>query len=460
MATSTAQLDNCDMGWIDKEISDSVIYNNRFVPAIPGWVAVRGREEPESVIDVFVSPRAHCVLLLSTVLGSVEVYSLRPNDSCMIPHTGVTHRLTFENFRYRWGSPELFYAKALLWEDVHRSGKMESKLPARILDVGEEVSYDVSPSRGSQQVRLVESKKESRGAYMTLSHRWSSVDPITTTRSNIERHRQAIQWKDLSPTFKEAIIVCRDIGVRYLWIDSLCIVQDDEVDWARQSKLMGDIYHKSICTIACHAAEKNDKGFLDRTFDKGSVIVQGKHETAFGVSLPSEFSRAVVYDSVLNWRGWVLQERLLSTRIIHFMKSQMYFESQGDNVIALDTMKSNYLDTTPGILSPHLLSDIAWSGLFNKQVQQWHRIVEWYSYCSLTLEKDKLPALAGIATMIQRQSHDDYFAGLWGHTFYEDLLWVVADGFRSRRPMSPRAPSWSWASLDGPVTYLSHRSKD
>lgn len=120
-------------------------------------------------------------------------------------------------------------------------------------------------------------------------------------------------------------------------------------------------------------------------------------------------------------------------------------------------MESNTLDTTSGLLSIDLLSNEA---LFNKRHGQWHRIVEWYSYCSLTLEKDKLPALAGIATMIQRQSHDDYFAGLWGHTFYEDLLWVVADGFRSRRPMSPRAPSWSWASLDGAVTYLSHRPKD
>jgi hypothetical protein len=220
---------------------------------------------------------------------------------------------------------------------------------------------------------------------------------------------------------------------------------------------MGDIYHNSICTIACHAAEKKDKGFLNRTFDKGSVIVPGNNETAFRVILPSEFSRAVVYDSVLNWRGWVLQERLMSTRIIHFMKSQMYFESQGNNVIALDTMESNYLDTTPGLLPTRQMNNAA---LFNKQQGQWHRIIEWYSYCSLTLEKDKLPALAGIATMIQRKTYDDYFAGLWGRSFYEDLLWVVADSLRSKRPMSPRAPSWSWASLDGAIIYLSHKSKD
>lgn len=96
----------------------------------------------------------------------------------------------------------------------------------------------------------------------------------------------------------------------------------------------------------------------------------------------------MVYDSVLNSRGWVLQGRLLSTRIIHFTKSQTDLKLQGNNVIALDTTKPNYLDTTPGLLYTHLLNNAA---LFDRQQGQWHRIVEWYSYCSLTMEKDKLP---------------------------------------------------------------------
>ncbi|KAK2130667.1 heterokaryon incompatibility protein-domain-containing protein [Fusarium oxysporum II5] len=320
-------------------------------------------------------------------------------------------------------------------------------MPSRVIDLGEgDNTWHASTPK---PIRLLEPSRGTVGIYMTLSHRWSSTDHITTTSNNIGDHRKVIPWQRLSRTFREAIVICREMGVRYLWIDSLCIVQDDEADWQRESRLMGDVYGNSVCTIACHIRDNENKGFLHRAFRKNMVILRGENERVFGLSLPSQFSRAIVYDSAINWRGWVHQERLLSKRILHFLPSQIYFETELNHVMSLETKKYEFLEGTPG-----LGSKIITRSCHLWDIGEWRQIVEWYSCCALTKPKDKLPALAGIASIIQRRFSDDYLAGLWGFTFIEDLCWVAADGTETKKPPSPRAPSWSWASLDGAVIYI------
>ncbi|EWG54339.1 hypothetical protein FVEG_17301 [Fusarium verticillioides 7600] len=444
LATSAAVMDQYDADRLDREISSSVIFNNRFVSGIPGWVALRGRKDTVTFIDVYVSPRAYCVLKVSPDIDTEIMNTCAP---CRSPYSSNIPSLGTPRRDLSWGSLELYYARMLLWQDVRTSGRAINTLPSRVIDVGNE--DDTCHTLNSKPIRLLEPNSGTLGSYMTLSHRWSSTGHITTTRNNIGDHRKVIPWQKLSRTFQEAIIICREMGVRYLWIDSLCIIQDDEADWQRESRLMGDIYRNSICTLACHIRDNENKGFLDRALRKSMVILRGENEQAFRFSLPSQFSRAIVHESAINWRGWVLQERLLSRRILHFLPSQTYFETEFNRVMSLETKRYEFLESTPG-LGPSILT----RSQPRQAIGEWHQIVEWFSQCALTRSRDRLPALAGIASLIQRRLSDDYLAGLWGFSFIEDLCWVVADGTQTKKPESPRAPSWSWASLDGAVTYI------
>lgn len=366
---------------------------------------------------------------------------------CRSPYLIDIHSLGSPRRDLSGGFSELYYAKMLLWQDVHTHGAAINTLPSRVIDVGEgDNTWHASESK---PIRLLEPGRGTLGIYMTLSHRWSSTDHITTTSNNIGDHRKIIPWQKLSRTFREAIVICREMGVRYLWIDSLCIVQDDEADWKRESTLMGDVYQNSVCTIACHIGGNENIGFLDRAFRKNVVVLRGKNSRAFGLSLPSQFSRAILHDSVINWRGWVLQERLLSKRILHFFPSQIYFETEFNHVMSLETMTYEYLEDTPRLGT----KTITRSNPLH-YIGEWRQIVEWYSRCALTRQTDRLPALAGIASIIQRRLSDDYLAGLWGFSFIEDLCYVVAEGTKTKKPKSPRAPSWSWASLDGAIIYI------
>lgn len=310
------------------------------------------------------------------------------------------------------------------------------KLPHRLIDLGNAGWQD-----RAQSCRLVEPKEGSHGIYIALSHRWS-LKRYVTTKNNIAMHRQQILLEDLPKTFQDAIFLCQFFKVRYLWIDSLCIVQDDGAEWMKESRLMSDIYHNALCTIAVHSLQKGDDGFLLKTFETPmSVSLRGSNRQEWIAFLPSLFSRDIIYHSSISSRGWVLQERLLSEHVLHFLPSHIYWESD-DTIIDVDTGKTDYLDNTPRMLSE-------W-----RSKQSWIEVVEWYSKCRLTENKDKLTALAGIATTIQRIVHDHYIAGMWRQAFKEQLLWVASNPKSTIRRKPLVASSLSWASIDGPVTFI------
>lgn len=117
--------------------------------------------------------------------------------------------------------------------------------PSRLLDV------DADFSRSN--IRLVEIKEGSVPfPFVCLSHCWGPAHALVmrTTKANLDAHKKLIALDELSETFKDAIRITRDLGYRYLWIDSLCIVQDDRDDWAREAQNMPDIYGASTLTIA------------------------------------------------------------------------------------------------------------------------------------------------------------------------------------------------------------------
>lgn len=187
-----------------------------------------------------------------------------------------------------------------------------AKLPTRVIDVEHHDDSDC--------VRLRVTNGQAQGMYIALSHRWQGDIP-TTTRGNIEDRRTAIKLADLSPTFRDAVCVTRKLGVRFLWIDSLCIIQDNCRDWEQESKLMEEVFASAYCTIA---ASSTKDGFLNSS-GKQSARQGNISPRAYASEVRESFEQDVENGN-LSRRGWILQERALSCRTIHFTGEQTYWE--------------------------------------------------------------------------------------------------------------------------------------
>jgi hypothetical protein len=210
-------------------------------------------------------------------------------------------------------------------------------MPTRVIDVGD-----------GQTVRLFLTDKDeiSQGAhYVALSHCWGKLTKKqtdewcditgnkegwnTTTSNKEDRRAKGFLVEKLPLTFQDAIRVTRELGQRYLWIDSLCIIQDDLEDWATESKKMEAVFRNAYCTIAATSAEDSTKGFLKRPEEKDVMLPECSHGKVYiWTPIVDDFDGDVT-KGVLNTRAWVLQERALSRRTLHFTKRQAYWECGG-----------------------------------------------------------------------------------------------------------------------------------
>lgn len=279
-------------------------------------------------------------------------------------------------------------------------------------------------------------------------------------KDNLKCRLTSIPMASLPLTFSHLIQVAERLGVRYVWIDSLCIVQDSTDDWIRESSTMGSVYSHACCTIAASASE-NAAGGLFR--DAGlsihdSVLFRcsskdGKSRAIKAMKLQNTWD--VLYnDGFLHQRGWVLQERELSPRVLHFTSSQVLWECREFKATeGWPHGNTKDPDSKYSPLLPRMLDTIQPA---NKQsiFDAWHSLVSDYSARSLTKETDTLVALSGIARVISKYTNCEYFAGIWSDDLLRSLCWVT----QNVRPGSaePRglrsgsiyiAPSWSWASM-------------
>jgi hypothetical protein len=302
--------------------------------------------------------------------------------------------------------------------------------------------------------------------YAALSHRWGeSTKASVTTLANVAVRLEGFDFSELCQTFKDAIIVAREMGIRYLWIDSICIVQDCEEDWKNESQIMGDIYLHAIVTFAAHSFGKESSqtsssntdggtGFLDRALaaEGDPPILLGHFDEdqapAYVYAQRRRMFEVDISNSQLSSRGWILQERLLSPRIVHFFDSQLYYESRYFNIVRAE-------DRTPALFDQDKLREFV-TKQENKEGStpfEWFKIVERFSACHLTQSSDKLIALAGLAKQFQRTSKQEYLAGVFADRAIKGLMWIATGESLLRR--HGRAPSWSWASVDGHIKYPS-----
>ncbi|KAH8598575.1 heterokaryon incompatibility protein-domain-containing protein, partial [Bisporella sp. PMI_857] len=332
-------------------------------------------------------------------------------------------------------------------------------LPTRVLDVFASDGF----------VKHFESRGQ-RGRYTALSHSWGKSPRLTARRSNIEDLKCGIALSSLPRTFKDAIQITQRLQIRYIWIDCLCVIQDDPLDWEKEAQAMGELYRNSYITIAAASSIDSNTGCFPQGKDAPYLSSASQSLEWLPGSCSATPQKTVIgsfgqnfdplEDEPLSTRGWTLQERLLPSRIIHYAKDQMYYQcdcavkSEDGLRVLIQTQllpfeQHGVGENSASFIEGHLPVDKTkrWDG-------GWLGMVQNYSLRKLTVDQDKLPALSGLARMLAEETGDRYFAGLWASHLPEDLFWRGKALGEVTKPKQYRAPSWSWASLDAPIRFL------
>ncbi|KAI1779166.1 heterokaryon incompatibility protein-domain-containing protein [Hypoxylon cercidicola] len=320
--------------------------------------------------------------------------------------------------------------------------KDDPELPTRLVKVT------------NQEVRIVHTEAQ-KGRYTTLSHRWGANETFKLTSVNATSMNDNISWEVIPRTYQDAIEITRELQVEYIWIDSLCIIQDDLEDWKRESIRMRTIYGNSYLNIAgCHALDSDGGLFSSSTLlqrfpthpvpgNAGIYIRNQPHmtHTDYGSNYSESNSQELLS------RGWVFQERVLSPRVVYYDLEELKWECnvaidcQCGGMVVLSNFKLDYM---AGLEDRRGLRALPFA---------WMRITERYSHLRLTYDTDRVVALAGIADQALKSGYGGrYLAGVWEHSLAHQLCWEITDVHR--KPETYLAPSWSWLSVFGPVHYV------
>jgi len=383
----------------------------------------------------------------------------------------------------------------------------DAKLPTRVIDVGLD----------GGEVRLrsshdIDDRDAARG-YAALSYVWGMDQPKTMTY-NVDERFESLTGVSLPQTIVDAIRTTRSLEIPYLWVDSLCILQDSSDDMSMEISRMAQIYKSAIVTISAAKANRCDEGFMqprervlsilasspEVPFRLPDQVPQGpprkkgilsrllrrndndQHEASFGkvalcadMSCGHDLSKMTGHDITepITKRAWTLQESWLSARVLIYGEGPLRWKclsgekidgyEPGSQFGLLSVIAENRQrffpekDNIPGNAesSSDLLSTVqSWRAGDHDIVRRWISLVETFSKRNLTKPEDKLPALSGIATEFHKISQDDFYAGLWKSRMIEQLLWhQVNDDPPRGLPPSYRAPSWSWAAVEGGVSF-------
>jgi hypothetical protein len=339
---------------------------------------------------------------------------------------------------------------------------------------------------------------ESSHMYAALSHCWGTRPTnMVLTTENLDEFRKGLNYDLLPPTFRDAVQITRKLGIPYLWIDSVCIIQKGSLhkaDWNRHVREMASIYSNCVINIAAsHAADSNGGCFSNPSELANPIVIPSPNIDHSLV--PQAISRGpgslwmldctevLLYPkpglSVLNGRAWVYQERLLSPRIVHYERNDVYWECYESYKSALfpegpkhfPFRKPMFLQDVPlfdwrlsengpsGPLSGmgHYSPFFFWGGS-SSLFHNWGAIVHFFSSCRLTRQSDKFPAIAAIAQRLSVQTGEKYVAGFFKSLLPRALLWRDhSDGIYSEEYV---APTWSWASVTGTITWAFQAAAD
>ncbi|KAK2773829.1 heterokaryon incompatibility protein [Colletotrichum kahawae] len=330
-------------------------------------------------------------------------------------------------------------------------------LPTRLVDIG-------IPGEPDWKLRITKDlDKTSSLEYMTLSYRWGPKPEHLLLTDNIDDLQGGWPVKTLPQTFQDFILVARQFGVRYVWIDRLCIIQDDEKDWKAEAPMMASVYSNSMCNVCASASDSPEGGLFRNRAAKS--IAPGIVDTTLTIAPTTSPVRCYIYprrywddhlpEAPLHCRGWVYQERFFASRVIYFSPQQVMWEcleESGCEGFPKGDVNPYPADHMKGFKTLGSLADLISgpSGFTSSELlNAWEVSVESYSRCQLTRTEDKLYAFSGISKFFQQAAGDRYLAGMWQSVIVNQLCWYTHGMFPT--PSEYRAPSWSWASVDGPV---------
>lgn len=337
-------------------------------------------------------------------------------------------------------------------------------VPTRLIEVG--------ASDGSVEPRLRETTPQDQGErYIAMSYCWgvqnSQNQNLETTDDNFNDHLNQIPLINFPQVLQHAILVTRRLGIRYIWIDALCIIQRQQLrtDWKAEAGKMAQIYSSSWLTISAASSDRCTQAMLKERDGTEVGIVVGITSSAgetesIGIrrqqrTLANELQRCNI-----SHRGWTFQERTLSCRVLHFTQSQLFWECATDTHHEDGKSESN---SRGKVMPGHRHWIHRRHEQFPSPRDQEQRAVEWYNLLEehsdrkLGFPTDRLPSLAGIAREYRSYFPGEYLAGLWHKQLPANLMWSPEPGIQKGTiPTSidlsgtpHKLPSWSWAAYNG-----------
>lgn len=335
----------------------------------------------------------------------------------------------------------------------------------RVIDVGSSL----------KEPFLYHPGEDEKAPWLTLSHCWGQARPLTTTLASLQQHCKSIPMSTLPPAFRDAITFTRKLGFQFIWIDSLCIIQDSQKDWAMESAKMHEIYSGATLCIAASSAHGSQDGIFKsgdqfRSYFQSFATIPCLGEKKEDNKQPDgtiSFRRCttdngmdpnyrLLEDEPLHRRAWVLQESALSPRRLDFSSKELvwscrsacYTESLPNYNKSSSNSSGKALFSMPIVDVPHS-SCPDHKFLPQSPMGWWNSAVIDVMSCGITNRKDLLPAMAGVAAAIKARTKYTYVVGLWKEDLHRGLLWTV---LKSReRPKSESVPTWSWASSSSAI---------
>ncbi|KAK8191017.1 heterokaryon incompatibility protein-domain-containing protein [Phyllosticta capitalensis] len=319
--------------------------------------------------------------------------------------------------------------------------------------------------------------------YAALSYCWGDYKPESmTTRDNKDRNLNRISWDSLPPTFRDAVKFTRGLGLKYLWIDSICIIQGDQDDWQREAGRMFHVYKNSKVTLAALFGKDSTSGLRNTTMKQETRPVATFRLGQFTYPLYIRRQHYLGRDFEPNedpllTRAWTFQERIISPRVLFFTESEVIYECACEYDCECGALESMG-DGKPSEASRpkrrifqamHSVSerDIPLESNVNRDVEMgsfripevWRKCVaRAYSNLEITNSGDRLVALGALAEQFQQvRLGSEYLAGLWTDSLPDDLLWSATLPARGSSTFPPKRhfnlPTWSWASFKGGISY-------